>query len=151
MIKLTQRAWNNVIIFSMLILIVLFNFSSQFLNDENEEALSSLVPDDMTITTMEFEQHKVERIGQGWRDTSGKCNHSELVELVEHWKAAKIELVTQNDSEQRQLETVKLWFAGQGAPVVYQFVQVLDKTFIAIDNKTYQLLYPTFPMLILSE
>ena len=151
MIKLTQRAWNNVIIFSMLILILLFNFSSQFLNDENEDVLSSLVPVNTIITTMEFEQHKVERIGQGWRETSGKFSHSELVDLVERWQSAKIELVAQIDNEQHKLASVKLWFAGQGAPVAYQFVRVLDKTFITVDNKTYQLVYPTFPMLILSE
>ena len=157
MIKLSQRAWNNVIIVSMLMLIMLFNFSSNFLNDGSDKAssLNTLVPANMTITTMEFDQHKVERIGQGWRTASGKYarkySNEELVSLVEHWSNAEISLFEQSHNWQSSTSTAKLWFAGQALPIEYQFMQLADKTLVKIDQHTYQLVSPSYLMLILSE
>ena len=153
MIKLSQRAWNNVIIVSMLILIVLFNFSSNFLNEESDETSSilTLVPANMTITTMQFEQEKVERIGQGWRAASGMYSNERLVSLVESWNKAEVSLFDQDLSGQLSGPLVKVWFAGQALPIDYQFIQLADKTLVKVDQKTYQLICPRYSMLILSE
>ena len=153
MIKLSQRAWNNVIIVSMLMLIMLFNFSSDLLNDGGDEASSllTLVPANMTITTMQFKQGKVERIGQGWRTTSGTYSNEELVSLVGHWNNAEINVFDQSPNWQSSTATVKLWFAGQALPIEYQFMKLADKTLIKINEQTYQLISPNYRMLILSE
>ena len=157
MIKLSQRAWNNVIIFSMLMLIMLFNFSSELLNGESEETsfLIALVPNNMVITTMNFGQEKVERIGQGWRTTSGKhrkkYSNEKLASLVKHWNNAEIRFFDQSPSRQLPKSTIQLWFAGQALPIEYQFMQLADKTLVKIDKKTYQLISPSYQMLILSE
>jgi hypothetical protein len=153
MIKLSQRAWNNVIIVSMLILIVLFNFSSNFLNEESDETSSilTLVPANMTITTMQFEQEKVERIGQGWRAASGMYSNERLVSLVESWNKAEVSLFDQDLNGQLSGPLVKVWFAGQALPIDYQFIQLADKTLVKVDQKTYQLISPRYSMLILSE
>ena len=139
MIKLSQRAWNNVIIVSMLVLILLFNFSSRFLNDGGDEAssLHTLVPLNMAITTMAFEQDKVERIGQGWRTTSEMYNNEVIASLVKHWVNAEISLFEQSPNWQSPSSTVKLWFAGQALPIEYQFIQLEDKTLVKIDKQTY--------------
>ncbi|MFQ3190808.1 MAG: hypothetical protein ACI936_001943 [Paraglaciecola sp.] len=153
MIKLSQRAWNNVIIVSMLVLIMLFNFSSSFLNDGGDEAPSfiTLVPLNMVITTMVFEQDKVERIGQGWRTTSGIYSNEGIASLVEHWVNAEISLFDQRPNWQSPSSTVKLWFAGQALPIEYQFMQLEDKTLVKIDKQTYQLISPSYKMLNLLE
>jgi hypothetical protein len=153
MIRLSQRAWNNVIIVSMLILIVLFNFSSSFLNDGSNKApsLLSLVPVNMAITTMEFEQEKIERIGQGWRTSSGTYSNQRIVNLVKHWGGAKISLLEQSSDWQAPSLTAKIWFAGHTLPTEYQFVQLAGETLVKIDNKIYQLISPNYKMLILSE
>jgi hypothetical protein len=153
MIKLSQRAWNNVIIVSMLILIVLFNFSSNFLNEESDETSSilTLVPANMTITTMQFEHEKVERIGQGWRAASGMYSNERLVSLVESWNKAEVSLFDQDLSVQLSGPLVKVWFAGQALPIDYQFIQLADKTLEKVDQKAYQLISPRYSMLILSE
>jgi hypothetical protein len=153
MIKLSQRAWNNVIIVSMLVLILLFNFSSRFLNDGGDEAssLHTLVPLNMAITTMAFEQDKVERIGQGWRTTSEMYKNEVIASLVKHWVNAEISLFEQSPNWQSPSSTVKLWFAGQALPIEYQFIQLEDKTLVKIDKQTYQLISPSYKMLTLSE
>ena len=153
MIKLSQRAWNNVIIVSMLILIMLFNFSSDFLNggSEPDSTLLTLVPAGMTITTIEFEDEKVERIGQGWRSTSGETNNKSLASLVEHWDNAQVSLFEHHLDGQKSVASIMLWFAGQALPLHCQFIQLADKTLVKIDGQTYELLSPTYQKLILSE
>ena len=157
MIKLSKRAWNNVIIVSMLILIMLFNFSSDFLNGGSDKALSllTLVPANMVITTMQFEQEKVERIGQGWRANSGqytkKYSNEVLTSLVEHWMNAEINSVDQSPNGQLPFSTVQLWFAGQALPIDYHFMQLEDKTLVKINKQIYLLISPSYQMLTLSE
>lgn len=153
MIKLSQRAWNNVIIVSMLMLIMLFNFSSNFLNHGSDKAssLNTLVPVNMVITTMAFDQQKIERIGQGWRTSSGIYDNERLASLVEHWINAEIVLFDSNLILESPSSTIKLWFAGQAFPVEYQFMNLADKTLVKIDKHTYQLISPSYQMLTLSE
>jgi len=156
MSKLSQRAWNNVIIVSMLMLIMLFNFSSHLLNNEEDDAplLLTLVAPNKTITTIAFEQIKVERIGQGWRTTSEyirKYSNEELVSLVEQWTNANISLFDGNSNGQSPLSTVQLWFAGQALPIDYHFMQLEDKTLVKINKQIYLLISPSYQMLTLSE
>jgi hypothetical protein len=153
MIKLSQRAWNNVIIVSMLILIMLFNFSSDFLNggSDRNSSLLTLVPAGMTITTIEFQSETVERIGQGWRSTSGLSNNKSLAALVEHWNNAQVSLFEQSVDWQPSGSSIALWFAGQPSPLNYQFMQLADKTLVRIDGQTYELVSPTYQTLTLSE
>lgn len=153
MVKLSQRAWNNVIIVSMLILIMLFNFSGNILNEGSEEdpTILTLVPTNMIITTMDFEQDKVERIGQGWRAASGKYTNEKLVNLVENWVNAEVSLFDENLSWQSPTSTVELWFVGQRLPNEYQFLQLGDRTLVKINQKTYQLISPSYHSLTLQE
>ena len=134
---------------------MLFNFSSRFLNNESYESpsLLSLVPANMTITTIEFGQGKVERIGQGWRTTSGMYSNKGIARLVEHWNNAEISLFEQGPNWQSPSpsSTVTLWFAGQALPTEYQFMQRVDKTLVIIDKKVYHLISPNYQTLILSE
>lgn len=153
MIRLSQRAWNNVIIVSMLTLIMLFNLSSNFLNKGGSEfsSMLTLVPTNMVITTMQFEQEKIERIGQGWRATYGTYSNERLEGLVKHWLNAEISLFDQGQSWQSPTSTVQLWFAGKALPIEYQFKQMADKTLVKIDKQIYQLISPSYQMLTLSE
>ena len=155
--KLSQRAWNNVIIVSMLILIMLFNFSGNFLNSGSDETSTTrnLVPSDKIITTMVFEQLKVERIGQGWRAISGertiKYTNEKLVNLIENWVNAEISLIEQHNSWHSPSAAVELWFAGQALPTEYQFKQQQDQTLVKINQQTYQLISPSYQSLTPQE
>jgi len=157
MIKLSQRAWNNVIIISMLMLILLFNFSSNFLNEGSDAkpTVRALVPTGAVITTIEFQQHKIERIGQGWRATFADSDNAKLSKLVEHWQQSEIRLM-ESDKNLSQFhpidkQNIKLWFAGQTLPMEYQFWSIKDKTLVFIGGQTYQLIRPTLSMLTTPE
>jgi hypothetical protein len=153
MIKLSQRAWNNVIIVSMLMLIMLFNFSSDFLNGGSDKSTSlmTLVPIGMTITTIEFKDEIVERIGQGWRSTSGVRSNKSLAMLVEHWNNAQVSLFEYGLGNQQSGSSITLWFAGQALPLKYQFIPLPEKTLVKMNGQTYRLVSPKYPSLTLSE
>jgi hypothetical protein len=137
----------------MLMLIMLFNFSSDFLigGSDEDSSLLTLVPANMIITTITFEQEKVERIGQGWRAASGMYSNERLASLVEHWMNAEINLFEQNPNWQLSTSTVKIWFVGQALPTEYEFMQLADLTLVKINKKTYQLIHPSYHFLTLSE
>ena len=153
MIKLSQRAWNNVLIVSMLSLIMLFNLSSDFLNSESDDAsiVQRLVPADMLISTIEFENGKIERVGQGWRIESDSQVNQHPEDIIHHWQQAEINIFEQNVEWADSLPKVTLWFIGQSEPVEYQFLQLADKTLIKIDQHTYQLTGLSYQMLIPAE
>ncbi|MGS2719515.1 hypothetical protein [Paraglaciecola aestuariivivens] len=157
MLKLSQRAWNNVIIISMLILIVMFNFSSNILNGENDVAATErgLIPQGMIITTMQFPHYQVERIGQGWRSNLANSSLDKLIELTEQWQQAQIQPLAPEHElstpDAEQSIKVQVWLAGQAAPVVYQFWPDTQPILVSVDEQMFQLLSTDYHSLTLTE
>jgi hypothetical protein len=143
MIRLSQRAWNNVIIFSMLLLIILFNSSSNFLNrnDMDLDQAILLVPENSLIMTLDFGPQKIERIGRGWRvlgeETQEAVDQMTLTTLVENWRQAEM-LATEQNFQGDGLIVV-LWLAGQDLARVYQFYQYDHMLLVKVDKKVYQI------------
>jgi len=113
MLRLSQRGWNNVIIFAMLFMILLFNSSNNLLIGNAEEGLEqSLLPTGVPIMVVDFAQYKVERIGRGWRSSPKlSMNEVQLGEMIERWqraKGAKIPGLTLSNPY-----VVVIWLAGQ--------------------------------------
>lgn len=152
MIKLSQRAWNNVIIVSMLALIMLFNLSSNFLNDESEvPAVSRLVPEGLLISTIEFENAKVERVGQGWRVESDLSVSKDLQGLIDLWQSAEVSPFEKNVQWGDAQAKVKVWFIGQAEPTEYYFLILADKTLVKLNQQTYLLTDVNYQTLIPTE
>jgi hypothetical protein len=143
MIRLSKRAWNNVIIFSMLLLIILFNSSSNFLtrNEMDLEQTLLLVPENSLIMTLDFGTHKIERIGRGWRvlggDAQETVGETTLTALVENWRQA--EMLPSDQIFQDDGVIVVLWLAGQDLARVYQFYQREQILMVKVDKTVYQL------------
>ncbi|MGJ8679121.1 hypothetical protein [Paraglaciecola sp.] len=144
MIRLSKRGWNNVIIFTTLILIMLFNFSSDFLNRGTKDTptVSTLIPEGSVITTIEFHNDLVERIGQGWRAKSGSLTNEQLAELVLAWQKAQVKLIDTSHDGQNDTSSIKVWFAGQAQSVEYSFFLSDDKTIVKFEQDFYQLISP---------
>lgn len=65
---LSQRGWNNVLIFASLFMIILFNSTHQKLFEgDNEDEKNTLIPDTGIIQLIDFSGLKFERIGANWR------------------------------------------------------------------------------------
>lgn len=65
---LTQRGWNNVLIFASLFMIILFNSTHQrFVSNENSNVKRSLIEPSQFVQNIDFNGVKIERIGNAWR------------------------------------------------------------------------------------
>lgn len=91
MLRLSQRGWNNVIIFAMLFMILLFNSTNNLLIDNAENSAEQyLLPEGVPVMVLDFGQQKVERIGRGWRSNPGlSAEEDQLAQFVEHWQQAR--------------------------------------------------------------
>ena len=151
--KLSQKGWNNVIIFVTLGLILIFNFSGEWLNRNSEPSseASGLVPAHGVITTMQLPNDKIERIGQGWRASSGKLTHEQINQLIGLWQHAKIKSFADPIRFESSHNRVKIWFAGNTEPVEYIFLELADKVLVKIDQQTYELLHPNLSQLLIES
>ncbi|MGK0273509.1 MAG: hypothetical protein ACI88H_004190, partial [Cocleimonas sp.] len=132
-----------VIIFSMLLLILLFSSTSNFLtsNETDLDQTLLLVPENSLIMTLDFGSQKVERIGRGWRvvggDTEELIDQTTLTKLIDNWRLAEISLSEQIFEGDGLI--VVLWLAGQDLARVYQFYQQDQMLMVRVDKKVYQL------------
>jgi hypothetical protein len=148
MIRLTQRAWNNVLIFSMLLLIVLFNLSTGlFKNDDtNLSPFIELLPQNAVVMSIELDSRTIERVGRGWRLLPDGANAQLLATLVANWQQAKLEAIGQAKLEPTQVVTV--WLAGEEQGRVYLFAQEGSDVLVQINGQIYKVLNMTWPALL---
>lgn len=150
MIRLSKRAWNNVIIFAMLIMIVMFNMTNNILTGSVEQQSEfGLLPDDAVLMTLEFGPDKIERIGKGWRSTRLQVAEAELEQIVLHWQNARMIVSEPVDTQQAIIAVA--WLAGEKKGRVYQFVDNTDGLKLMLDGQYYRLLDSSLDQLVLAR
>ena len=94
---LSQRGWNNVLIFASLFMIVLFNSTHQrFVSNENNTVKRTLIDSNSLIQNIDYNGLRFERIGANWRTVSSITLDKELMpaDIISHWTSTSIELLT---------------------------------------------------------
>ncbi|MCQ8889529.1 hypothetical protein NQT72_08395 [Pseudoalteromonas carrageenovora] len=162
--RLGRKGWNNVIIFSMLIMIFFLNgWHKQFLGGEGKPALQAVLPEQSFVLTLKFVDQKIERIGTSWRTTPlqkdapliWQATEQQLKGLVSYWQSAQLmgvnESVVFNPNSPLYVATFEL--AGESLPWVYLLYKgagqyyLLEKNsqrILALDLSTAQQLFPSF-------
>ena len=68
MIRLSKKGWNNVLIFSMLLMIMVFNGMHKKFNGSDPQMTEvPLLPENSLVLTVKYPHTTIERIGQSWR------------------------------------------------------------------------------------
>ncbi|MBD1582112.1 hypothetical protein [Pseudoalteromonas sp. S16_S37] len=119
---LTRKAWNNVVIFSMLLMIFFLNGIHHKLNPE-EEAVGPqrLLPEQSFVLTLAFPGYKIERIGTSWRiDGSWQASAEQLQALVNLWQTLELEVTNTSLSADKALSVARFWLAAEELPLSYQ-------------------------------
>ncbi|MEM0515599.1 hypothetical protein WCN91_09265 [Pseudoalteromonas sp. YIC-827] len=123
-IKLSRKAWNNLLIFSMLIMIFVFNGLHHKLGGNSEpEGPQPLLPEQSYILALEYPGVRIERIGSGWRlqglPEAGavQVDVAELATRVQAWQSMQAEPGTPSKSEPLLVATLSL--AGEAHPWVF--------------------------------
>lgn len=151
MIRLTQRAWNNVLIFSMLLLIVLFNLSGGLFEsgDTKPSPFIDLLPQNAVVMSIELDSRTIERVGRGWRLLPDGADARLLATLVANWQQAKLEAIGQDQLEPSQVVTV--WLAGEEQGRVYLFAHKGGEVLVQINGQIYKVLNKTWQALLTVE
>lgn len=138
MLRLSKKGWNNVLIFSMLLMIMLFNGLHKRLPfGETKAQQVSLLPENSLVLTLSFGDIAVERIGQSWRSNpSVGLSESELSQLMLDWRAMQVTW-HQQDSEAQLMTQGKepdyyviATLAGKSDGAVYAFYPELESVWI---------------------
>jgi len=91
--RLSRTGWNNVIIFSVMIIIIFLNFTNNKLFRRNGDGAYTqdvaIFKDHAVILTLTINQQiKIERIGQTWRMAPVKLKTQALEQMMLSWQQA---------------------------------------------------------------
>jgi len=141
--RLSRKAWNNVVIISMLLMIFFFNGLHKKLNTQPvEEGVQALLPAQSFILAMAFPELKIERIGTSWRsqslqETTWQGGEQQLEQLVELWQHQQLTIASLPVSKISQISAdyvASVWLAGEQLPAVYQLYNI-DQQYYLLDKR----------------
>ncbi|MCV2886154.1 hypothetical protein OE749_15785 [Aestuariibacter sp. AA17] len=152
MLRLSQKAWNNVLIISMLLMIVLFSSTHNILlnNADKRPDVMQLLPEDAVIMSLQIGAHKIERIGQGWRMfPSVGYSESTLAQYISHWQT----LMVRSSSDERVSSpyVVVIWLAGEAKGRVFKLFKKGEQTYLSSQGHYYVANNKLFSQLIPEE
>lgn len=132
---------NNVVIFAMLFMIVLFNLKT-FLPESSSPASRPLVPQDGYILRIEQDGYKLERAGQSWRQSALQAPIAITPEQqLVAWQEATIMPVSDIPASVTEATPflAVVWLAGQNEGRVLGFYPTPSATFVQLDKQWYTL------------
>lgn len=97
--RLTKRGWNNVLIFSTLFMILLFNTTHQkFVEGEGVAEKQPLIAAEAIIQVIDYSGIKFERIGSNWRVQSALEGELNIIpeQLVQAWQSLTFEILAES-------------------------------------------------------
>ena len=121
MLRLSHRAWNNVVILAMLFMVYLFTLSNDMINSDESTAkeLMPLFPPFSVIMTLDFGIARIERIGQDWRIKDNvEATLGELVDISENWRTLEVRPTTIKPKQAPYIVSILL--AGEDKKRVFQ-------------------------------
>lgn len=140
-IRLSKKGWNNVLIFSCMFMIILFNYTSNMFSGNSKPIEQRpLIANATLMQAIDFSGIELQRVGTGWRVLSqiATAKIEQPEQFVATWSQQPLESLA---SEPILLEgvislPVVVWIAGKSEGQVYQFmidhqqqsVYVLDQT-----------------------
>lgn len=144
MVRLSRTGWNNVLIFSSLILIFLFNglHLKIFSKEDKPAQLHTVLPAEQMVLTIDFPNLSVERIGLSWR-TVPKSSYSveRLQEVIEQWlqlQGQSIDAMPEGTGSYPD-KVVSFWFAGHNQAFVLQIFNLENVSIISTPTGLVQL------------
>ncbi len=156
--KLSKAAWNNVMIFSVLSMILIINLTNGKLfpgNDTNTaENERALINEHAVILTLAINQQiLIERIGQTWRSQPAIISRQALEQMMFSWQQlSALEVTAPTDvTNSTNPIIVTLNIAGQEQPAVLSLYPLKDqfliyhhqdKKWLSLSAQLYQQLIP---------
>lgn len=155
MLRLSQKAWNNVLIFSMLALIVLLNYERLFESADSD--IQSIVKESDFIVSLQINQMTFERIGTGWRVMAPSeaelpnMQSEDIDALIAQWQRALIR--PSPDTLPAEITSsppyiVNVWLAGEKSAKVIGLLEVESTAYVISEGELYLLDFPTLAQML---
>lgn len=86
--KLSRKAWNNVLLFSSLLMILLFSLSGKSKNEHSQ--LTQLLPNDAQITAISLERRLWKQNEDGsWHNPMSKQD-TQVAHIIKQWQSLQL-------------------------------------------------------------
>jgi hypothetical protein len=155
MLRMSQRTWNNVLIFIVLAMILVLNLD-KFSSDDGPTA-RLVVPEGEFILNITINQVEIEKAGQQWRISSKGVQPSalpspeQLQRIVSAWQQtyispAELDFDVSVFSDPDSLVVITL--AGKIDPVVVALKIVEQQLFLILNKQVYILNSPSIKQLL---
>jgi len=124
MIRMSRKAWNNIIIFAMLLMIFLFNATTNILNGPDDKPQSiGLLPEHSLLMTLQSNGLEIQRIGTGWRLVpAAGVTQQQVHNIVNNWQVSIMAPIEIPQPKNQPLVVVA-WLAGVDQGMVFQLYQ----------------------------
>ena len=152
--KFSKAAWNNVIIFSVMAMILLINV----MDKEDGEELSitdsqpTLIAENSVILTLAVEEHAlIERTGTSWQISPNLLKVQQLNQMILSWQQSEgSELLNAPDTSNANAQVVAIQIAGQETPLLFEFYWADEHLIVHKVNQQQWLIFPAaiFPQLL---
>ncbi|KPU83038.1 hypothetical protein JI57_02715 [Psychromonas sp. PRT-SC03] len=137
--RLSKRGWNNVLIFGILIIFFLFNFSQKLLFSVKHNG-HTLIDSQLVIMEINTPDFNIKRNGRNWiSEPSLGLSQKQLTLLVHNWQS--IELPSEIPLKSIKDPFVMLVYtANETQPIVIQLIQQGDNYLLQRNNDSALLL-----------
>ena len=153
--RLSKRAWNNVLIFAMVGLILALNWER--LSGDDETSVRLIVPEGEFVLSMQINQVMIEKAGMIWRinpngiQASSLVSNEQLEQIVSAWQQAYIapaDIYFDPQVFSNPEVIVTLSLAGQPVPTVVALKIVQEQMFVVINKDIFVLMSPSVNALL---
>lgn len=145
-IKLSQRGWNNVLIFASMFMILLFNGVHKKLFENQSEQITAqavLVEASEFIQGIDYPGLKLQKVGVHWQSVADELSlkSQDISQLVYSWQHEPMQLVAELTHAELKLPSfvVSVWLAGQDKARFYQVYLDEEVAFVRNGNAVWQL------------
>ena len=151
--KLSRSGWNNVIIFSVMIFILVINITNNklsFPDDRQDAKQHILFAEHAVIMSLSVHQQvTIERIGRTWRATPAKISGQALEQMMLTWHETMGEpVIDPPELDQQMALTVSVELAGQSQTQMLS-LYVTSSEFLIFNQQQERWL--TLPLAIFSQ
>ncbi len=146
--RLSRTAWNNVIIFSVMSIIIMINYTNDKLFHRDESGAftqeMALIADNAVILTLAInEQIMVERIGQTWRIKPAVLARQPLEQMMYAWQQSTATTIAiDGELNEKNAINARVIIAGEEKPYLLSLYPTVDQLIVYNHNKKRWLALP---------
>lgn len=150
---LSRRGWNNVIIFVVLAMMMIFQYSGKKLNENKTPSYQTALPANAVILAMQLENMNIRRVGAELEMTpKSHLSQAQLAKIVKTWETATFKSLPSDIQVENLAYGINISFtlANLAEPVVvilYQIdngylIQNWQNQLLQLDESELQVLLP---------